>query len=266
MEIPHSADNPPSPSTDHTETLSDIYGDESEVMWVMAIENRTPFEAIDDPDFEWFTGAIGYRTCYKSVSDEQWSEFKIRYEEQVLRRWRYEAGLGADPDGNLAHWKMFWHEDSALEGAEVAELRMWVCFFSGSHLTDTYGRKFKEEVDDYKGRTESAALNCFIFVDEQAVNSLLDDSDVTKDEQQSPYIWVAHAHPDVEPDLEHPDKYEGHYKLPLEKVCDFWELVGMDHMNMAEFAPNTQGGLGGAAFDTMYRWDHGNCKNEYSCY
>jgi hypothetical protein len=108
---------------------------------------------------------------------------------------------------------------------------------------------FNKDVEKHKSQHLYPAVNDFYLIDEEAVAALLDNPN----EGEVPFFWVAHADPDIEPSAGDPNQYDGHYKLPVEKACDFWELVSIGHMNMAGFAPEKRGGIGGGMFDTMYR-------------
>lgn len=93
MDIPNGAGDPPSPSTDHSEALSDLYGDEPEVPWVDAIAELMPEAVVDHPETIWYTGLLGYCTCSKSISEERWGEFQAKFQEIVLKRWTYEVSV-----------------------------------------------------------------------------------------------------------------------------------------------------------------------------
>lgn len=88
------------------------------------------------------------------------------------------------------------------------------------------------------------------MADEEAIDSIFEKSQ-EKDEKIS-FILVVHATPDLKPDPGNLDQFEGHYKIPLDKVGDFWEIVSCKHFNMGLLAPEKKGGFGGAGFSTMY--------------
>ncbi|KAH6719709.1 hypothetical protein BKA61DRAFT_667630 [Leptodontidium sp. MPI-SDFR-AT-0119] len=196
MDIPNGAGDPPSPSTDHSEALSDLYGDEPEVPWVDAIAELMPEAVVDHPETIWYTGLLGYCTCSKSVSEERWGEFQAKFQEIVLKRWTYEAGLVADPDGMLEHWKVHWITVPELNGKEPKDLRA----------------QFQADIKEHE-------------VQYFTIDSIFEKSQ-EKDEKIS-FILVVHATPDLKPDPGNLDQFEGHYKIPLDKVGDFWEISSL---------------------------------------
>ncbi|KAH9216602.1 hypothetical protein DL95DRAFT_445330 [Leptodontidium sp. 2 PMI_412] len=174
MDIPNGAGDPPSPSTDHSEALSDLYGDEPEVPWVDAIAELMPEAVVDHPETIWYTGLLGYCTCSKSISEERWGEFQAKFQEIVLKRWTYET------------------IPSRHQGTRGTVLQY-------------------------------VSQNNFIVADEEAIDSIFEKSQ-EKDEKIS-FILVVHATPDLKPDPGNLDQFEGHYKIPLDKVGDFWEIA-----------------------------------------
>ncbi|CZR52719.1 uncharacterized protein PAC_02596 [Phialocephala subalpina] len=205
-------------------------------------------------------GLIAFRCTETECSEARWEEFKKKFEKLMLIQWEHEGSEGADPGDTRKYFKIFWVEEKEVlegkQGVDLTLLRRHVRMrrdYEPEFDADHDQRRFEKMINvrqwhklhensDKSVALISPALNTFLYVNDEAISSLLD----IQTPGNIPFAYaVAPDHPDVHGKYSDDDPMDpdGHYKIAIELLGWFWLWIGLGMRGMECTAPKVIGGV-----------------------
>ncbi|KUJ13321.1 uncharacterized protein LY89DRAFT_737299 [Mollisia scopiformis] len=223
----HHADYPNYPAPSPAEEIVS-----EEENWARMISDQGG--VMQDSEFH-YVGFVAYRCTYANCSESRWQEFKKVFEKLMLMQWEDQARCGYDPEDNRKCFKVFWVEErEELDGKGITDLG-----FLRKKFESLIGGQFTDP--DLK--FVSTAMNVFLLVDDKVISFLLD---FTGDKGNIPFVHAVAANAEeCEDDWDEDDlelSYQGHYKVAVELLGEFWAIVGSGDMGMEEICLEQHGG------------------------